>query len=266
MPGKLDIDEVLRLAKEFRKNDKIEDAIVALNGALQTAADHRLYFSRGNCHDLLDMPALALDDYSSAIRLAGDIPKYYLYRGEIYSHYLGNCDAAVADFNKCIVLDGSIVNAYHEMCYCLIQGGQYTAALDYANRAIALDESNATSHFCAGEALLGQKLYAQAAESLKKSVRFDPSASHYWAALGRAYSNLNEETALSDALAAYTRAISIDTQNALLLHSRAQIEQRLGQNSRCVSDLNLALSLSPDAITRSMILDLMSSTHPEDGI
>ncbi len=89
-----------------------------------TAFDQRLYDD-------------AVLDYTCAIQLAPDVPDYYNGRGSSY-YWLGQDQAANADYSKVLELDPQAGYAYNNLANLYANIGDYEQALEYYTTAVTL--------------------------------------------------------------------------------------------------------------------------------
>jgi tetratricopeptide (TPR) repeat protein len=86
----LDPGEVLlqlRIARELLRRDRVDDAIDAIDHALQHAPlDARLLVLRGVAHERSATPARARQDFEQALTLSPDDPAAYLHLRDFYLH------------------------------------------------------------------------------------------------------------------------------------------------------------------------------------
>ena len=81
----------------------------------------------------------AIADYTTAIELAPDFDLAYVYRGELYSDGLVD-DLALADFAAALDLDSELTKAYRERAWhFILRLGDYDAAIADDERAVELD-------------------------------------------------------------------------------------------------------------------------------
>ncbi len=267
-----ELDAVLAKAKELRAADQYQEAIDLLTETIQTSPspNARLYFSRGRALDMCDRDEEAVADYTRAIELDPTIPAYYLHRGYALTFPLGRDDAAVDDFKKVLEFEPDNVNAHRACCLCYLMIGPLRLALEHAQEAVRLVPDDALTHFCLGESQIGLKRYGEAVESFERAVELDPEAAHYWSALGRAHKRLAEiapnmpnhpayppiivaKDQLESAVAAYTRAIQLDSGCVSYFLSRGDLRLELGMQNDAIADLRHALTLNPDDVNRMLI-------------
>jgi len=252
------ISDILSRAKEHRHNGDYANSISLLSDAMQNGANEKLLISRGICYDLANMPEKAVADFTAAINLNDNVSKYYLYRGEVFSHGMNNNDSAIEDFEKCLAIDPDNYIACQQCSICLLQQGNYNLSLEYAIRSIAINGSDSLSYFCAGQAYKGLNNVDLAIDMLLEATRADEFAPRYWSALGRAYLDTNKQSSLSLALAAYTKSINLDPTDPFLMYVLSQIEAQLGDSTQAIRRLEQALTLSPDIYTTRMISSLLA--------
>jgi tetratricopeptide (TPR) repeat protein len=185
----LSVEEVLAESKKLRKAGMFRHAIDFLTDALRMGANARLLFSRGITFDLLDETELAVQDFTSAIRLDETQPKYYFERGCVLSHSLKRDDEAIRDFDKVLEFEPDNVEAHRQCCLCLLIMGRPNRALEHAEAALRLDPDEGGTYFCLGEAYMSLQRFDEAVASFKRALELDPTQDHYSSALNRALEN-----------------------------------------------------------------------------
>jgi len=130
-------------AKAYVKQNMIEPAIASLNEAISQYSRSDEYFAlRANLLLKIGKYSNALDDITKAIHLNLYIPSYYLKRAEI-ARLAGDYQVADADLKIYQELYPDVSEAYHQ--YGLLEKARenYLNALDYYDRLIEKDKSNA---------------------------------------------------------------------------------------------------------------------------
>ncbi|MGA7675141.1 MAG: tetratricopeptide repeat protein [Rhizomicrobium sp.] len=99
------------------------------------------HYNRGMEYDRRKQYALALEDFSAALRLKPDTPTYLRARGVVYTD-AGQYALAVKDFDKLIAkLPGA--DAYNDRCWArAVWGQQLDAALADCNASLKLDNTD----------------------------------------------------------------------------------------------------------------------------
>lgn len=125
---------------------------------------------------------------------------------------LGNAEA---QYRRSIELNPGLVNAYNHLALVvLIRSGNITEALQIAQKAIDMDQTNPEAQVALGDLLRTQ--------------------------------GENDKTAYSKAIEAYSAALVARKDYPEAIYGRAAASYKLGQLDSALSDLNLALKLKPN--------------------
>ncbi|MCG8542652.1 MAG: adenylate/guanylate cyclase domain-containing protein [Alphaproteobacteria bacterium] len=139
---------------------------------------------------------------------AGNLQAYdYVLRGNAYHHRLTKEDNVKAreNFQRAIELDPDYAPAYAGLAWVLIHDTNQgwacdpqtllNLALEYAKRAVRLDDSLAKAHMVLGDAFLWTKQNDQAVDEGRKAVALDPSYAdaHFALSVYLRYAGLPEE-------------------------------------------------------------------------
>ena len=128
------------------------------------------------------------------------------------------------------------------LCYFAMQAGDLIAALRYIDRALDIDDSNATAHFNRGAVLQGLKDYTAALASYQRAIAIQPL-------LAEAHSNksaLDLDLGMpEDALRSAMRAIEIRNEFPDALFNRANAYQALRRVDEAIVDYERAIALKP---------------------
>jgi tetratricopeptide (TPR) repeat protein len=92
----------------------------------------------------------------------------------LYYSYINDSQKAIDFFNKCIELDYTFMFAYREKAIVLYNTGKYEEALDVLNRAITLQNNFDEGYYWMGRCLEKMNRTAEAIESYRTALRYDP--------------------------------------------------------------------------------------------
>ena len=191
--------------------DKLDDAIVEFNKALQVDPTHaRSYNSRGNAWRLKGELDLAIADFNEAIRIDPNFP--FPYNGRAAAFYdKGDLDRAIADNTAVIRLNPTLAAPYNNRAIAWRDKGELDRALDDANEALRRDPKNVVVYSTRG-------------------------------AIWRMKGDLDRALADQDA------AIRLDPRSSLPFLTRGDTHRYRGELSLALADYDQALRLSPDYI------------------
>lgn len=191
--------------------DKLDDAIVEFNKALQADPTHaRSYNSRGNAWRRKGELDLAIADFNEAIRIDPDFP--FPYNGRAAAFYdRGDLDRAIADYSEVIRLDPTLTAPYNNRAIAWRDKGDLDRALEDANKALRRDPRNVVVYSTRGE---------------------------IWRLKGD----------LDRALADQDAAIRLDSQSPLPFVARGDTHRYRGEFNLAFADYDQALRVTPDYI------------------
>ena len=111
-------------AYDYAENEQYQLAIDNYTSAIKIDPDYALaYFNRGNAYDELENYTAAIADYTSALRINPDDADAYNNRGNVYAN-LENYTAAIADYNSAIRIDPEKDEAYRNRGIAKENAGQ----------------------------------------------------------------------------------------------------------------------------------------------
>ena len=191
--------------------DKLDDAIVEFNKALEADSSHaRSYNSRGNAWRHKGELDLAIADFNEAIRLDPNFSFPYNGRAAAF-HDKGDLDRAIADFTEVIRLDPTLAAPYNNRAIVWRDKGEFDRALEDTNEALRRDPKNVVVYSTRGE---------------------------IWRMKGD----------LDRALADQDAAIRLDSHSSLPFLTRGDTHRYRGEFSLAIADYDQALRVSPNYI------------------
>lgn len=249
-----DIDTLIERCKALLREHREAEAADLLTQALESVADDRLHFYRGQAFELLAKPKHAIGDYTLAIELNPNCAEYYLGRGMVYAQDLLQHKEAIPDLLRAVDMDPLSVDAHVSLSLSLLQFvGQADRALHFAEIAADIAPDDPIARFCIGQAQLSLKQYDDAIRSFSRAVELDPVASQNWSGLASAYEHSTDPNGIELALQAYTSALGLDPDSPSYLTSLGSLQIRTGYTQEGVANLRRALSLSPTEAQRMVI-------------
>jgi tetratricopeptide (TPR) repeat protein len=248
-----EIDAVLASARKLRATDQHPEAIDLLTTAIQTGPNARLYYARGHTFEMCDRDKEAVADYAKAIELDPTKPAYHYRRGVVLSSPLNRDEEAIIDFEKALELDPNHAAAHQSCCLSYLLVGPPSTALIHAEAAVRLESNDALSHFCLGQSFDSLKRDRDSLNAFLRAVELAPDRDNYWSALARAYRRVGGEGGQELALAAISRAIELEPNSAGYFRSRGSLLLDMGRVQEAVTDLEHALRLNPDDVTKTLI-------------
>lgn len=144
-------------------------------------------------------------------------------------YYLASCydklkelDNAKNAYLKVISLRKNYLEAYKSLCIILLQQKQEEQAIQFAEKARSIDESDYTFEYLIGTAYVSMKKYSEAISHLEKALELNPKHSQIFGNLGTAYLLMNNQV---KAVEMYKKSIELDSTNSDALYSLGSIYQ-----------------------------------------
>ena len=249
-----------------------EDAMTEFNKAVRLDSRYAAaYASRGKTQFALKQNEEALADYEKALDLGlddSDAAEVHYHRAIVHAESREH-EKAVASYNESIRLRGDRPGVYLWRGVALGSLGRVRQALDDFCHAIDLNPANANQY-----QKVGQPLAKKAITSLSKVIESMPGKVDAYLSRGVAYQFLNDgDNAISDfdkvlktnpneltaikgraavlsaredyetAVAEFDRAMEVDGDNASLLYQRGLCYLRSGRSEQARDDLSNAIQL-----------------------
>jgi len=164
------------------------------------------------------------------------------HRGEVRAA-AGNSDAALADFEQAVSLDGTRWRAIHNRGVSYAQAGRYKEAEADFDRTLKLMPNYAHGWFNRGEVRYARGDLAAAIKDYDQSLRLAPNDTLVLVSRGNARFHRGE---LRPALADLTAALRRDANNAAALTFRAEVQSALGNFTAAADDFRKARGLDPN--------------------
>ena len=182
-------------------------------------------------HDIAAVPSMASD--GAMLQMA------------MQHHQAGRLPAAEQAYRQILAIEPDHVDALHLVGVVLHQLGKSGLAIDYIERAIALQPHAADPHYNLGLAHQALKQFEPAAVRFRDALRLAPNANtgaHYHLA-----NALAEQSKFDEALDCYQRAVELEPNNtnARINHGRALTS--LGRIDEAVACYRQALQTAPDS-------------------
>ncbi len=175
----------------------------------------------------------------------------------------GNLDSAIAEAENLLAKNPNNIQALLAIASAYAQKGSLTfkeeenakKAIEYADRALALDSKNSEAFRIKGYANEIQELYSEAHSNYNKAIEYDPKNSQAYSNKGHAY---DLEGNIVEAEKLYVKAIEVSPSNdhALLNLGRLYIRQEKFESAR--TTLDSLLSSSPNNRMKGEAYQLLS--------
>jgi len=218
-------DEWLSCFRQYGNNDLCISIAIQLNPNLADA-----YAYRGDIYNQNGRLALAISDYSDAIRLNSQYktPAYKL-RSQLYTEFR-DYEKAIEDYTEIISENPDLAplyyfdrgDAYFEL------GKNENAYADYAE-GIRIDSSNA--YLCGN------------IQCWSAAIQFEQNNPFYYFSRAQLYVEIGD---LDKAIKDYTIVTSLDAQNAGAYLERGHAYNQIGENKKAIADYSESIRLDPE--------------------
>lgn len=203
----------------------------------------------------------AIAQLSEAVRLRPQSAEAQNALGEAYNKF-GNPKAARAPFEKAVALNPSFAAAQVNLGLVLVEANELSSAQEHLNQGIRIlghTADAAYAHYLRAKVFSAQNEPAKALAQLEDAVALRPDFAEAWSDLG-----LARKSALNDpgALAAYKRAVELNSSDAVAQYRLGSEYLREGQSQAAVEHLQQAYRLNPED---QSTLNALQSALRQDG-
>jgi tetratricopeptide (TPR) repeat protein len=154
----------------------------------------------------------------------------------------GRRDLAVGEYSRALLLDDAGGSLARRLSEASAAGGEASRSLEFAERALGIDPTDARSHWLKGTALLNLGRGRDALPPLETAAGLDPEQVDYARALGRAAEGLDR---LDLAVGSFRRAVGLEPEDAESWFQIAAGEARLGHFGAADTALAVVMDLNP---------------------
>lgn len=215
------------LGRLYASTGDLDRARAAFDRALAARADFEpALVDRGDVFMLRKDPERAAADYEKAVKLA---PKNAMTQYKLGAAYqmLGKLDAAEKQYRAAIGLDEKLAAAYNNLASLSAERKHnLDAALDWANRAVALQPDMAAFQDTLGSVRLARGEVDPAIAAFRKAAASTPKDANFYYGLGQALAQKGNKR---EAVEAFRTALSVNPGFAHSAEARKRIEE-LGSN------------------------------------
>jgi tetratricopeptide (TPR) repeat protein len=223
---------------------QIKDEIVQASvNELAKQYASKMYLFQGDTQRQRGDLEAAIAEYDKAILLDPDNANAFVNRGRART-VKGEVDAAISDDDKVISLVPDNVVAYNNRCFDRDKKGDFEAAIVDCDKAIALDPSFAYPYNNRGLAFASQGKLDNAIADYEKSIALDGENIFAYQNRGDARIKIgNWDGAIAD----FEKCITINAKSAQAYNGRGLARYYKGEFDQALADFNKALSLDPNA-------------------
>ncbi|HEX2928060.1 MAG TPA: tetratricopeptide repeat protein [Ruminiclostridium sp.] len=199
-------------------------------------------------------------------------------------------ESAIEAYNKALIINSQYYDAYVRRGGVYKRKGNMEQALADSNIAIAINPTGTAAYFLRGAVYASTSNIKQALEDYSKIISVDPKNARAYVLRGYIYFNgrfafsviekkesrelsevqfieLSVKENLSRALSDFSRAIELDSDEAIIYELRAGVYSVLNDYDKAVADYNRAIGLTPRNIKlyekRAMCHRIMKSWEKE---
>ncbi|NQT03647.1 MAG: tetratricopeptide repeat protein [Planctomycetes bacterium] len=166
--GDISLERAIKLYEEkFSKKRRQEEPI-----------DPVAYFDRGFKWQKKGDYDRAVDDYTTAIEIAGTYPVAYVNRGLCWQ-MKHDIDRAIDDYNKALEIDPHLALAYVNRGVCWQKHGDYNRAITDFDKALEIDPHHAGAYYNRAGSWFYEGDFRRALADVKKAVKIDPEDSKF---------------------------------------------------------------------------------------
>ena len=120
-----------------------------LSERIKVSPTAALFAARGEAYMKVDLPTLAVDDYSETIRLRLDEPKYWISRADARAA-LNRFSEAIDDLDQALHLKPDTMSVYMDRGFLFGQMGDFTHAIQDLSRVLKSRPENPTCPYPEG--------------------------------------------------------------------------------------------------------------------
>jgi tetratricopeptide (TPR) repeat protein len=171
--------EQIKEAKQgvaFLKEGKIDEAIVALNKAIQIDPNmHAVHFNLGLAYESKKQSEEAQKHFQESVKINPDFGEGYLALGNSYLE-AKNFEAASEVLSKASGLLSSNYIAFYNLGVAQANSGKYVEAEAAFRKATEINPNDPYAHYQLGMSLLGQSKNTEAKAEFQKYLELNPNA------------------------------------------------------------------------------------------
>ena len=184
----------------------------------------------------------AIAEFDKAIMLDSESANAFVNRGKARANK-GSFDAAIADYDKATALDPDDALAYNNRCFVRVKKGDFDAAIVDCDKSIALDPSFAYSYNNRGLAFASQGKLDKAIVDYDKSIALD--AENIFAYQNRGDARMRTKN-FDGALADFDKALTINARSAEAYNGRGVAHFHKGELDQAIADYDKAIAINPN--------------------
>lgn len=227
--------------------DRSQRAVTDLNRALEVNPQFvQGYILRGQVNMALLRYVEALRDFGAALAFQPDNATAWYSRGRVYQQ-LGEDQNALVNFNRALDLKPEYAEALAARGDVYFEQGNVTLARISYQDALACNDKLADAHIGLGRIELALQSYDQAIQDFYKALAIRPGDEDAMMYLGQALVLDGQYTTAVATLDQAIRAVTPAPKQAVMYEWRGRAQFALGNYSKAIQDLSLAIARYPTA-------------------
>jgi tetratricopeptide (TPR) repeat protein len=242
MVAQHEAQNMLQSAKTFLKQGNPSLARRHLEPLIEGGSkDPAIHSLVGVCSNKLNDPSRALEEFTTASRLAPKDPAHLCGKAEAYIK-LDKPTEAINEANAALALDPNFPDALRFRAAAHAKLNEFQKALDDSGTYLKLSSSPAADVYATrAVSYFNLKKFEEAASEYNHAVQLEPENGLYWTDRAEA---LKEAKSYKEAIAAVNRAISIAGKQTDLLRLRGACHLASGTFDEAIKDYELICQLS----------------------
>ena len=229
------------LFDRFRSTGSAQ-AEIKISGAENSTEDALRLIEEGNAIEESGQLELAMERYEAAIRLAPNLARAHMNRGNIRLA-LNDLEGALGAYTTAITLDPDYAAGHYNVGHAYLRLKQHEAARAAYEKAIALKPDFADAHVALGFVLEEQSEFESAIKCYRRALEIAPNYAQVYGNLGNAF---QANGRLEEAAANYRKALQIDPQLTELHIKLGQILRVQDKRDAAIGCFDAALKLDPE--------------------
>jgi tetratricopeptide (TPR) repeat protein len=159
---------------------------------------------------------------------------------------LGRYEEAIEYYDRALAIDPSNIKALNDKGLSLYYSGRYEEAIEYSDRALAIDPNNVIALITKGLCLHKLERYEEAMEYYDRALALDPNNISALSNKGVSQNNLGR---YEEAIEYFDRALSIEPNNVSILGNKGVSLKNLGRYEEAIEYYDRVLAIDPNNIS-----------------
>ena len=208
-----------RTSEQTFDNSQAESGEIAVSDSFTAYA----YTNRGVARFYLGDFDAAIADFERALRIKPKLAAAYSGRGAA-RNAKGDREGALLDFAQALKLNEKLVEVYNNRGHALLDQGEFDKAIEDFNRAIELKPTLVTAHQGRGASFMKQGRLDLAVKDFTRTLELDPSNPEAYANRGLALMVLGKE---KEALTDLQKCVELKPELKTTLEARTELAKKL---------------------------------------